>query len=566
MRAYEFRKYLLIKDINEADIKRHIENVRRIEKALDKTAESLSSIESVDSQLTWHILPWKKKELLDSLALYFTFRSSYIKPSFHKNKVHFKECPECGSKTPLGSTYCKECGSLIGKTQFKQINEIYDSVEDKWTNHRGIMVGGMAAIAAVIVAIVFRIVTAFPLPDVVGQDPVTATRILTEQGTSEQSIHFRCSGSELSETDVAKGEYEIIAQEPDAGSKVHSSTEVTIDCKDLYKERSKAIHGCRYSEASEAEAIGKKYKYKYEEIVLDENLTDQEKLYVARIKNQDDDKRTVIYELDSEKNIEDWLVGEAKKYIGKPAEKVRSLEEKTGCEVKCINYKKERVYYYENNIDDYQITEVNGFDIENKELSISVDTKTHLEELDLIAGLKDKIPYKGMPEEYIDETGAGKHTDMLYGEVDDSIDYIWKSSDGRYDVLTVTCDDGEVISVYKENEEAFWQHDLPDFSVDADAVYEELEKIEAEKEAKLEAEAEEYAAAARDRMTVEVTYSTGTYHIDGCSDINGVRTWESTYGNVKNSHHACMHCNPDTYCERAYKDFKSEYILKAGKL
>lgn len=118
----------------------------------------------------------------------------------------------------------------------------------------------------------------------------------------------------------------------------------------------------------------------------------------------------------------------------------------------------------------------------------------------------------------------------------------------------------------KDNEEAFWQGDLPDYSVDADAIYAELDKIEKEKQAKLEADAEKYAAAARDKILVEVTSSTGTYHIDGCSDIIGVSTWESTYGRVKNGHHACMHCNPDTYCERLYEDYKREFILKEGNI
>ena len=68
MKAYEFRKYLLSKGDNEADIKNHIENVRRIEKALDKTAESLSSTEEVESQLTWRVLPWKKSELPTACA------------------------------------------------------------------------------------------------------------------------------------------------------------------------------------------------------------------------------------------------------------------------------------------------------------------------------------------------------------------------------------------------------------------------------------------------------------------------------------------------------------------
>lgn len=568
MRAYEFRKYLLRRDFNEADIKNHIENVRRIEKALDKTAESLSSVESVDSQLTWHIVPWKKKELLDSLALYFTFKSSYVKPTFHKAKVNYKECPECGERTPLGSTYCRKCGAAIGATQFKQINEIYDSVEDKWTNHRVAMIGGMAAVAALILAIVFRIVTAFPLPDVVGQDPVTASRMLTEQGTDEQSIHVQCSGSELSESDIAKGEYEVIAQKPEAGRKVHKSTDVTIDCKDLYKERSEAVSDCRYEEASKAEAVAKQYDYKYDEKVLGEDIPEQEKLYVVRIAEQDDDNRTVIYELDSEKNIENWLIGEASEYIGKPAAEGRSLEERIGCDVNCINYEKEEVPYYDDNIDDYQITGVNGFDIEKKELSIAVDTEWHLEELELIAGLKDKIPYEGMPESYIDETGAGKHTTEEDRSTDDANKtlYIWKSADGKYEVLTVACTDGEVTSVYKDYEEAFWQGDLPDYSVDADAIYAEIERAEKEKEEKLEAEAEEYAAAARDRMDVYVTRS-GTYHISGCGDLSRSSSyWETTYGNAKNSYHPCLHCNPDTYCERAYDSYKSEYIRKDGKL
>ena len=566
MKAYEFRKYLLRQNITEADIKNHIDNVRRIEKALDKTAESIASVESVDSQLKWHVLPWKKKELLDSLKLYISFRSSYTKPVFYRTKVKLKECPECGLLTPLGSTYCKECGTLIGKTQFKQINEIYDSVEDKWINHRGMMIGIMSAIAALILAIIFFIVTAFPLPNIVGKDPLTASRILEEQGLSKESIQINCSGAELSVADITKGEYEVIAQEPLAGKKVHKSTKIIIDCKDLYKERSNAIQDCRYSEVSKAEDTAKDYKYNYEIKIIDENLSDKEKLYVAKVTNQDDDNRTVIFEVDSEKNISDWIEGVTTEYIGRPAAEGQSLEKKIDCEVDCINYEKEAINYYDDNIGDYQITGINDFDIINKKLSIAVDTKSHLEELDFISSLKMKIPYDGMLEDYIDETGAGKHTDELYGEEDDSKDYIWKSPDGKYDVLTVTCENGEVVNVRKDNEEAFWQGDLPDYSVDADAIYAELDKIEKEKQAKLEADAEKYAAAARDKILVEVTSSTGTYHIDGCSDIIGVSTWESTYGRVKNGHHACMHCNPDTYCERLYEDYKREFILKEGNI
>lgn len=579
MRAYEFRRYLLGKDINEADIRNHIENVRRIEKALDKTAESLPSVESVDSQLTWRVLPWKRTELLESLGLYFAFNKTYTKPSFHKIKATFKECPECGAKTPLGSTYCKNCGAAIGKTQFSQINEMYDSVEDKWSKHRGLVIGGIAAIAALILAGVIYSITAFPIPDVVGQSPAVASRMLVEQGINEGSINIQCYGSELSAEDVANGEYEVVGQSPNAGRKIHKSTDVLLDCKDLFRERSEAVSGCRYYEASEAEDIAEKYKYVYKEKVLDKNLPADEKLYVVNITDQDDAKRTVTFELNSEKNIEAWISDEVKKLIGKPAEEAEKLEELTGCGVSCINTKQEEVFFFDDDIGDYQITGFNGFDIEAKDISIAVDTKEHLEEQEYIASLKNKIPFEGMSEDYIDDTGAGKHTTEQDIESSEEVqtEYVWKSNDGKYDVLTVICTDSIVTEVYKDNEEVFWKGNLPDCSVDGDAEFAKLEEIEAEKEAKrkakeeekrkkLEAEAEEYAAAARDAMSVEVTRSTGTYHVDGCRYISGVNTYSATYGSVKYGHHACEHCNPDTYCERAYREYKEEYILKEGDL
>ena len=586
MRAYEFRRYLLRKSFGEADIKHHIENVRRIEKVMNKTAESLPSIESVDSQIKWRVLPWKKDELLESVKLYFNFTKSYAKPVFYKIEADFKDCPECGAKTPLGSTYCRECGRQIGKTPFKQVNEMYDSVEDKWKKHRGLMIGSMAAIATLIIYAIIYTLTAFPIPNVVGQDPMEASRMLIEHGTKEQSIHIESSYSELSKEDVINGEYEVIGQHPNPGTKVHKSTEVTLSCEDIYKKRSKAISDCRYSEATEAEAVAKEYNYTYEEKVLDQNLPEDEQLYVFRVTDQNDKDRSVIYELNSKKNIEEWMIGETTELIGKPAKEGKDLDDHLGCRVCLVNYDEEEVASYSDGFDDYLITGVKGFDFEYKKLSIAVDTKQHLEELDLIASLKDKIPYKGMSESYIDDTGAGKHTteEGVEGDNGTKTKYIWKSDDGKYEVLTAVCEDGIVTNVTKEREEVFWKEDLPDYSVDADEIYAELKTIEKQKKAEakakaekeeaeakkreeqLEAEAEAYAADARDEMIVFVTNSTGTYHIDGCRYIRGANTYESTYGKVKNSHHACDGCNPDGYCERSYEGFKSEYIRRNGDM
>ena len=553
MRAYEFRKYLLIRQFNEADIKNHIDNVRQVEKALDKTAETLNSRDEVESQLKWHILPWKKKELLESISLYLTFRSAYQSPDFSKVKVSYKECPECGALTPLGSTYCKECGALIGKTQFSQINGIYDSIEDKWNNKRWLVIGFLAAIAIFFVSIVGYKVTAFPLVDVVGKDAGAAVSVLVESGKTKDSISFDCQGQQLTLETVENGEYMVEEQSPPAGAKVHKSTKVTLSCKDLYKERQEAIQKCRYSKLSEAEKTAKQYDYNYKTVISEDLMKDdtaeETELYVFEVKNQDDDQKTVTFNLAGKDSIVSWMTEETQKLIGKRISDANSFEDTIRCDVDYVNYEKETVYSFDDDADSYQIIGFNSFDIDDKKLVIDVDTSKHLQELELISSLKDKIPYKGMSEEYIDDTGAGKHTDELYGEVDDSKDYIWKSSDGKYDVLTVTCEDGEVVSVHKDNEEAFWQGDLPDYSVDADAIYAELERIESEKEAEAEAKAKKEEEekqkkedAEKDAMTVYIT--TGDrYHHDWCSKRGSKNLRAVTQGwAIANGYYPCNNC------------------------
>ena len=95
---------------------------------------------------------------------------------------------------------------------------------------------------------------------------------------------------------------------------------------------------------------------------------------------------------------------------------------------------------------------------------------------------------------------------------------------------------------------------------------EELEAIARkkakEKAEKLKQDAKQYAARTRDNMTVFVTRR-GTYHIDGCSDLNKAKSYTPIkYGTAKYRYHACMHCNPDIYCDRCYENYKEEYIRK----
>ena len=116
-------------------------------------------------------------------------------------------------------------------------------------------------------------------------------------------------------------------------------------------------------------------------------------------------------------------------------------------------------------------------------------------------------------------------------------------------MLTVTCTDGEVTSVFKDYEEAFWQGALPDYSVDGDAVYAELERLEAEKEAEAEAKAKKEEEkrkkeedAEKDNITVYIT-SGECYHTEWCSRMGSKNKRAVTQGwAIANGYYPCSYC------------------------
>lgn len=79
-------------------------------------------------------------------------------------------------------------------------------------------------------------------------------------------------------------------------------------------------------------------------------------------------------------------------------------------------------------------------------------------EKEYVAGLKNKIPYKGMREKYINLTAAGnanKHTGDKY---------YWYSDNGKDMVLCVVCEDGVVTDVTKYYEKVYWtSNGMPKF-------------------------------------------------------------------------------------------------------
>lgn len=137
-----------------------------------------------------------------------------------------------------------------------------------------------------------------------------------------------------------------------------------------------------------------------------------------------------------------------------------------------------------------------------------------------------------------------------------------------FNYSTLTDAEGKYAALKAENDKKIAEEKAKKEAEEAKKRAEEKAKKEAEeekkreeeakkKEAALQAEAEAYAANARDNMTVWVT-GTGKYHVDGCSYVRSYT--ESTYGRVKNSNSPCGHCHPDAAAERFYQNCVNEYI------
>ena len=130
---------------------------------------------------------------------------------------------------------------------------------------------------------------------------------------------------------------------------------------------------------------------------------------------------------------------------------------------------------------DYVVTDTKSVDYDDRSLTVEADTKTHLAEVarekKFLKELKGKVPYKGMPEEYIDDTIVGEHDDSEENHIDETTDYTWYSDDGEYTTLVVACADGKVTSVDKRDKDIFWTSSgKPNFSADKDKILEKREE------------------------------------------------------------------------------------------
>lgn len=431
--------------------------------------------------------------------------------------TYFK-CPTCGLMVQTGVDHCDYCGTVFDAYGEAISNPTTDKARLFFKKKKAVVIAAAALlIGGTGVNAGVDYLTQITVPNVEGMAAIEAVETLKEAGFEGEDIFVECDDT-LSDSEIKNGEYEVVDQSVEEGEIVHSKDTITIDCKDLFKERSEALASIRYENAEDAFDVADKYEYKcdFTNINNDKGFAnDYEKLsavekadyYVYEIKKQNDEKRQTVLTIDSKENIESEMDRLFSACVDKHVSDADSIAESLELDLKCQDYDNKATAATPSLV----VTSIKGVDLAAKQVTLKTDTEQHIEDLKVLPTLKDIIPYEGLSERYISDTAVGK-----YDNTEDSNDnydlssgekaYIWKSDDGKYEVLEVICSAGKVTEVNKQNEDVYWASAIPDFSIDKD-----------EYDAKVAAAA---AAEARKETTVWIPRTGSCYHSNPhCSNM-----------------------------------------------
>jgi len=406
----------------------------------------------------------------------------------------FFKCPTCGVMIQSGSDHCNYCGTVFNEEGEAVSNHAADKMRFFFKKKKAIVIAAAALLlGGTGINSGVDYLTQITVPDVEGMAAIEAVDTLREAGFESEDILVSCDKS-LSESDIEAGEYEVINQSVEEGEKVHSDDTITLECKDLFRERSEAIASVRYEKAEDAFDIAKEYGYncEFSNIEKDKEFINQYKklsavekadYYVYEIKAQNDEKRQTVLTIDTEENIESEVERLFSSCVNKHVSDADTIAKSLDIDLQCRDYKDKTTEATPSLV----VTAVKDVDFQSKQVTIKTDTEQHIEDLKILPTLADKIPYKGLSERYISDTAVGEYDTTE--EEGDSYDlssgekaYIWESDDGKYEVLKVICSAGKVTKVEKLNKDVYWAAAIPDFSIDKDAHDAEIAAAEAEKE------------------------------------------------------------------------------------
>ncbi len=439
-------------------------------------------------------------------------------------------CPTCGLVVQIGDESCRNCGTMFDSSGDTISNPAADKVRYFYRKHKAaVLVVAALLIGGTGVSKGIDIATQIMVPAVTGMPAVEAAETLEEAGFDSEDVYFYDENASLSESDIEKGEYEVVNQSYKEGSKVHSDDTIAIECKDLFKERSEAMASLRYEKLQDALKTAGKYDYScsFTNIKKEddfskayEDLTSAEKAdyYVYDVKSLDNDNRTADLIVDNKKNIEHDIL---RIFIDTKEQHVSDAEdvaEALGVDLKCITFDNK-----DTSVDpSLVVLAIKKVDFPSRTVTLRTDTEQHIEDRKILPTLENKIPYKGLSDRYIKDTAVGDYdrtetADDDYDLNDGETAYYWVSDDGKYDVLKVVCKSGEVARVKKLNKKVYWKNDLPDFSADKDAYDRKVAEAEA---AKKEAEAAAAAKQAEKEQMVWIPRTGSCYHSNEyCSNM-----------------------------------------------
>jgi len=459
-------------------------------------------------------------------------------------EVRYFNCPTCGLIVQIGDETCPHCGTAFNENGEAMSSQAAGKLRFAFRRKKAavitaaaILIGGTGISTGVDLA------TQITVPDVQGMAAVEALTTLEEAGFDSEDVYFYCDET-ISADEVKTGEFEVTSQSVEEGSKIHSDDTITLDCKDLYKERSEAIEAIRYENVVDAIETAEQYDYTYSlaNIGKDKDfegnynsLSTAEKAgyYVYDIVSLDHDKRKAVLTVDSKENIESEVDRLFEKCVDEHVADAEKIAEALNIELECRDYDNKTTSASPALV----VTGVKGFDFNNKQVTLNTDTEQHIEDLKILPTLTDRIPYEGLSARYISDTAVGE-----YDRVEDDSDdydlaegekaYYWVSDDGKYDVLKVVCKSDKVTKVKKINKKVYWTADLPDFAADKDAYDAQIAAAAAAKEAQEKA----------NEQMVWVSRTGSCYHSNpNCSNMKD--PWEVPLSQAENmGRRACKKC------------------------
>lgn len=467
-----------------------------------------------------------------------------VNDDYISDDKRYFNCPTCGLVVQIGDDTCPHCGTAFNENGEAISSQTADKLRFAFRKKKAaiitaavILIGGTGVSTGVDLA------TQITVPDVQGKAAVEALTTLEDAGFDSEDIYFYCDEM-MTADEIKTGEYEVTSQSVEEGNKIHSDDTITLDCKDLYKERTEAIEAVRYENVEEAIGTAEQYDYAYSlaNIGKDKDfegsynsLSTAEKsgYYVYDIASLDHDKREAVLTVDSKENIESEVDRLFEKCVDEHVADAEKIADALDIELECLDYDNKTTSVSSALV----VTGVKGFDFNNKQITLNTDTEQHLEDLKILPTLADKIPYKGLNARYLSDTAVGKY-DRIEDDSDDyDLDegekaYYWISDDGKYDVLKVVCKSDKVTKVKKLNKNVYWTAELPDFSADKDAYDAQVAAAAAAKEAQEKA----------NEQMVWVSGSGSCYHSNpNCSNMRN--PWEVPLSQAENmGRRACKKC------------------------